>query len=172
MTKGSAANRRTLACKLPRLISPSRETRPLAGARRAGLPRPGLRGLFPSLREPLDSAADQGKHQHEARCLPARPARGAKDACRRRHQHARSHPGQAAAEIGELQPLKNSRLIGENHLGLLEVRNPAPGEYGDYVRETVDAENKDRMALMDLTAKAQKNFARRRGEAAGGNRDP
>jgi hypothetical protein len=60
------------------------------------------------------------------------------------------------ARLGELQPLKNSRLIGENHLGLLEVRNPAPGEYGDYVRETVAAENKDRSALMDLAAKTQK----------------
>ncbi len=58
--------------------------------------------------------------------------------------------------LGELQPLKNSRLIGENHLGLLEVRNPVAGEYGDYVRETIAAENKDRQALMENMAKVQK----------------
>jgi hypothetical protein len=58
--------------------------------------------------------------------------------------------------LGELQPLKNSRLIGENHLGLLEVRTATPGEYGDYVRQTVAAENNDRLALMDLLAKTQK----------------
>jgi Protein of unknown function (DUF1318) len=58
--------------------------------------------------------------------------------------------------LGELQPLKNSRLIGENHLGLLEVRTATPGEYGDYVRQTVAAENNDRIALMDLLARTQK----------------
>ena len=57
--------------------------------------------------------------------------------------------------LGELQPLKNSRLIGENHLGLLEVRNPTPGEYGDYVNKIVAAENKDRLALMESMAKTQ-----------------
>ena len=57
--------------------------------------------------------------------------------------------------LGELQPLKNSRLVGENHLGLLEIRNPTPGEYGDYVSEIVAAENKDRMALMESMAKTQ-----------------
>lgn len=60
------------------------------------------------------------------------------------------------ARLGEIQPLKNSRLIGENHLGLLEVRNPAPGEYGDYVRKTVAAENSDRLALIDQLASEQK----------------
>ncbi|MBA3960531.1 MAG: DUF1318 domain-containing protein [Chthoniobacterales bacterium] len=58
--------------------------------------------------------------------------------------------------LGELQPLKNARFIGENHLGLLEVRNAPPGEYGDYVRETVASENKDRASLMDGLAKNQK----------------
>ncbi len=58
--------------------------------------------------------------------------------------------------LGELQPLKNSRLVGENHLGLLEVRNPPEGEYGAYLRTTVAAENKDRAALMEATAASQK----------------
>jgi hypothetical protein len=58
--------------------------------------------------------------------------------------------------LGELQPLKNSRLIGENHLGLLEVRTATPGEYGNYVRQTVAAENNDRIALTDILAKTQK----------------
>ena len=57
--------------------------------------------------------------------------------------------------LGEIQPLKNSRLVGENHLGLLEVRNPAPGEYGDYVRRVVTEENADRAALMTQLAKTQ-----------------
>ena len=57
--------------------------------------------------------------------------------------------------LGEIQPLKNSRLVGENHLGLLEVRNPAPGEYGDYVRRVVTEENADRAALMAQLAKTQ-----------------
>ncbi len=58
--------------------------------------------------------------------------------------------------LGELQPLKNSRLVGENHLGLLEVRSAPAGEYGDYLRTTVAAENKDRAALMEATAASQK----------------
>lgn len=57
--------------------------------------------------------------------------------------------------LGEIQPLKNSRLVGENHLGLLEVRNPAPGEYGDYVRRIVTKENADRSTLMAELVKTQ-----------------
>jgi preprotein translocase subunit SecD len=83
------------------------------------------------------------------------------------YQHAQATPEKKAVvtdpgtpeaiqDRRELQPLKNSRLIGENRLGLLEVRNPTPGEYGDYVQETVAAENKDRAALMDIMAKTQK----------------
>ena len=76
---------------------------------------------------------------------------------------AATNPGTAEAlqdrrrlRLGELQPLKNSRLIGETHLGLLEVRTSTPGEYGDYVRQTIAAENNDRIALMDMLAKTQK----------------
>lgn len=55
--------------------------------------------------------------------------------------------------MGEVQILKNSRLIGENHAGYLEVRTVPPGEYGDYVRLTVDAENSDRGRLIEKLAK-------------------
>jgi uncharacterized protein len=50
--------------------------------------------------------------------------------------------------MGEVQVLKNNRLVGESRKGLLEIRNQSPGEFGDYVSRTVDAENKDRMAMM------------------------
>ena len=55
--------------------------------------------------------------------------------------------------MGEIQALKNSRVIGENHLGLLEIRSLPPGEYGDYTKQTVDAENKDRTSIMQEVAK-------------------
>jgi uncharacterized protein YdbL (DUF1318 family) len=57
--------------------------------------------------------------------------------------------------MGEIQVLKNSRIVGENHLGLLEIRGDVPGEYGSYVKETLDAENKDRMEIMQQTAKQE-----------------
>lgn len=55
--------------------------------------------------------------------------------------------------MGEVQVLKNSRTIGENHLGLLEIRDMPPGEYGDYAKQTVDAENSDRTAIMQQISK-------------------
>lgn len=55
--------------------------------------------------------------------------------------------------MAEVQTLKNSRIIGENHAGYLEVRSSPPGEYGDYVRATVDAENSDRARLIEKLAK-------------------
>lgn len=57
------------------------------------------------------------------------------------------------SRMAEIQLLKNSRIVGENHAGLLEVRNSPPGEYGDYVRVTVDAENADRGRLIEKLAK-------------------
>ena len=54
----------------------------------------------------------------------------------------------------EIQTLKNNRLVGEDHEGLLAVRNAPPGKYGRYVRETVRAENADRM--VEMKAKADK----------------
>jgi hypothetical protein len=55
--------------------------------------------------------------------------------------------------MAEIQILKNSRIIGENHAGFVEIRNNPPGEYGDYVRTTVDAENADRARLLEKLAK-------------------
>lgn len=55
--------------------------------------------------------------------------------------------------MAEIQVLKNSRLVGESHAGYLEVRTQPPGEYGDYVRATVDAENADRARLIEKLAK-------------------
>ena len=52
------------------------------------------------------------------------------------------------ARMAEIQSLKNSRLVGENHLGLLSIIELPPGEYGRYVTRTVEAENADRTALM------------------------
>lgn len=57
------------------------------------------------------------------------------------------------SRMAEIQILKNSRIVGENHAGYLEVRNSPPGEYGDYVRSTVDAENADRARLIEKLAK-------------------
>ena len=55
--------------------------------------------------------------------------------------------------MGEIQLLKNSRLVGENHAGYLELRTVPPGEYGDYVKTTVEAENSDRARLIEKLAK-------------------
>ena len=73
------------------------------------------------------------------------------------YQHA---TGDAAAEgpeseaqdrrrtrMAEIQNLKNGRVVGENRHGLLSLVQAPPGEYGDYVRRTVEAENADRLAL-------------------------
>jgi len=59
--------------------------------------------------------------------------------------------------MGEIQILKNSRLLGENNAGYLEVRTRPPGEYGDYVKTTADAENSDRGRLIEKLAK-EKNI--------------
>jgi uncharacterized protein YdbL (DUF1318 family) len=60
--------------------------------------------------------------------------------------------------MAEIQILKNSRIVGENHAGYLEVRNSPPGEYGDYVRTVVDGENADRARLIEKLAK-EKNLS-------------
>jgi hypothetical protein len=56
------------------------------------------------------------------------------------------------ARMAQIQTLKNARLVGENRRGLLSVVEPPTGEYGDYVRRTVEAENADRTALMRTLA--------------------
>ena len=59
----------------------------------------------------------------------------------------------------EIQTLKNNRFVGENHLGLLTIRNRPAGDYGEYVDKTVSAENADRTFLMtDISNKSGKNL--------------
>ncbi|MEM7698978.1 MAG: DUF1318 domain-containing protein [Verrucomicrobiota bacterium] len=54
--------------------------------------------------------------------------------------------------MAEIQELKNNRLVGENHEGLVSIRNLPAGEYGDYVTRTVADENRDRELLMKQEA--------------------
>lgn len=61
--------------------------------------------------------------------------------------------------MGEVQVLKNNRLVGESRIGLLEIRNRPPGEFGEYVQRLIDAENKDRGAMMqDIAQKKSLAF--------------
>jgi uncharacterized protein YdbL (DUF1318 family) len=56
------------------------------------------------------------------------------------------------ARMAEVQNLKNARVVGENRHGLLSLVQAPPGEYGDYVRRTLEAENADRLSLMKQLA--------------------
>jgi uncharacterized protein YdbL (DUF1318 family) len=56
------------------------------------------------------------------------------------------------ARMAEIQNMKNARIAGENRRGLLSLVQAPAGEYGDYVRRTVEAENADRLALMKQLA--------------------
>ncbi|MDX2081761.1 MAG: DUF1318 domain-containing protein [Terrimicrobiaceae bacterium] len=58
--------------------------------------------------------------------------------------------------MAEIQEFKNQRLVGEGRDGLLSIRTESPGEYGDYVRKTVAAENRDRMTLMKAQSDKEK----------------
>ena len=58
--------------------------------------------------------------------------------------------------MADIQTFKNSRLVGEGRDALLAIRVDTPGDYGDFIRKTVDAENADRMALMKADAEKQK----------------
>jgi hypothetical protein len=58
--------------------------------------------------------------------------------------------------LADIQTFKNSRLVGENASALLSIRVDTPGDYGDYIRKTVEAENADRMALMKSQATREK----------------
>lgn len=52
------------------------------------------------------------------------------------------------ARMGDVQSFKNSRLVGEDHRGLLVVRDKPEGSYGRYVEKAVAAENADRIVVM------------------------
>ncbi|MFV0416963.1 MAG: DUF1318 domain-containing protein [Chthoniobacterales bacterium] len=56
----------------------------------------------------------------------------------------------------EIQNFKNSRIVGEGRNGLLSVLEQPAGEYGDYVRKTIDAENADRKQIMKALAEKEK----------------
>ena len=66
--------------------------------------------------------------------------------------------------MAEIQRFKNSRLVGENHYGLLTILETPGGPYGQRLKETVDAENADREALMKALA-AEHHVAQSRIEA-------
>ena len=50
--------------------------------------------------------------------------------------------------MAEIQNLKNNQAIGENHRGLLTVREVPNGFEASYVKNVVDSENADRLFLM------------------------
>ncbi len=59
--------------------------------------------------------------------------------------------------MADIQQFKNSLLVGEGRDGLLVlIEKNTPGEYGDYVRKTLSAENDDRMALMKSASERDK----------------
>ena len=64
-------------------------------------------------------------------------------------QAVRKRLGDRGAEI---QTLKDNRIVGEEHKGLLDIRSPPAGDYGDYVKKTVADENADRLFLMAYDA--------------------
>lgn len=55
--------------------------------------------------------------------------------------------------MAEVQALKNNQLVGEDHRGLLQVREVPAGEWGPQMKKTVAAENEDRTLLMRQKAK-------------------
>jgi hypothetical protein len=56
------------------------------------------------------------------------------------------------ARMAQIQSMKNSRLIGENHTGRLSILRLPAGAYGREVEQTVAAENADRTTLMRTEA--------------------
>lgn len=48
----------------------------------------------------------------------------------------------------EIQELKNNRLVGEDHRGLLHIREVPGGKWGDRVKLAVQEENDDRTLVM------------------------
>lgn len=60
----------------------------------------------------------------------------------------------------EIQNLKNQRLVAETHRGTLLLRDQPTGDYGAYVKKTVDEENADRLKLMTAEAERDKRELR------------
>jgi hypothetical protein len=58
--------------------------------------------------------------------------------------------------MGQIQSLKNSRIVGENHRGLLTIIRLPAGEYGKQVEQAVAAENADRTVLMQVEAERRR----------------
>lgn len=54
--------------------------------------------------------------------------------------------------MAQIQSFKNSRLVGEDHTGRLQLIERPSGNYGRFVEETVAAENADRDTLMRAEA--------------------
>jgi len=79
------------------------------------------------------------------------------DASGRKDQELEDANLRTTNRTGEVQKLKDDRIIGENHRGLLSIRNvPEDAKYAVYARQIVEAENKDRLLLM-------RDHARQRG---------
>ena len=55
--------------------------------------------------------------------------------------------------MADVQTLKNNRLVGEDHRGLLHLREKPAGDWGKHAEETVNKENEDRMTMMRHEAK-------------------
>lgn len=55
--------------------------------------------------------------------------------------------------MAEVQTLKNNRLVGEDHRGMLHLREKPAGDWGSQVTEAVKKENEDRMILIRHEAK-------------------
>lgn len=53
----------------------------------------------------------------------------------------------------EIQTLKNNQLVGEDHRGLLQIREVPEGDWGVQMKKAVAAENADRTLLMRQKAK-------------------
>ncbi len=58
--------------------------------------------------------------------------------------------------MADIQTFKNNALIGENREGFVSIQSAPEGEYGEYVRKTVEAENDDRLAQMKDLAETRK----------------
>lgn len=56
----------------------------------------------------------------------------------------------------DIQTFKNSRLVGEGKDGLLKILVEPEGDYGDYIRRSIERENADRMDEMKQLAEKEK----------------